>query len=88
MNREQELRDMIRRIDYKGYPNYKQLKGSYQFSTYELRIHHVQGDPFAAPSSVSVKVAGTKAGFPPICTIRRKRGLHCKMSCCELSREF
>ena len=64
MNREQELRDMIRRIDHKGYPNYKQLKGGYQFPTYELRIHHVQGDPFHAPSSVSVKVAGAKAGFP------------------------
>lgn len=64
MSREQELRDMIRRIDHKGYPNYKQLRGVYQFSTYELRIHHVQGDPFAAPSNVSVKVEGIRAAFP------------------------
>ena len=64
MNREQDLRDTLRRIDHKGYPNYKQLKGSYQFPVFLLQIDHVQGDPFAAPSKVSVKVEGTKAAFP------------------------
>lgn len=64
MYREQDLRETLCRIDHKGYPNYKQLKGSYQFSIFVLQIDHVQGDPFAAPSKVSVKVEGAKAAFP------------------------
>lgn len=63
MRREQDLREALRRIDHKGYPNYKQLKGSYQFPNFLLQIDHVQGDPFAAPSKVSVKVEGVKAAF-------------------------
>lgn len=64
MKREQDLREALRGMDHKGYPNYKQLKGSYQFPAFLLQIDHVQGDPFAAPSKVSVKVEGVKAAFP------------------------
>ena len=63
MSRDQELKEMLRRIDHKGYPNYKQLRGSYTFPMYQLVIDHVQGDPFAAPSKVSVKVEGGRGGF-------------------------
>ena len=34
------------------------------FNTYILSIDHVQGDPFASPSKVSVQVRHAKAGFP------------------------
>ena len=34
------------------------------FEGYVLSIDHVQGDPFAAPSKVSVHVPGKLAGFP------------------------
>ena len=64
MYQERELRENLRRMDHKGYPNYKQLRGNYQFPTYVLQIDHVQGDPFAAPSKVSVLVSGGKAAFP------------------------
>ena len=37
----------------------------YQFPGYVLSIDHVQGDPFAAPSKVSVHVKGAQAGFLP-----------------------
>lgn len=63
MKTNQELRNMLRQIDHKGYPAYKQLKGEYRFPEYILGIDHVQGDPFAAPSKVSVHVAGAQAGF-------------------------
>lgn len=58
------LRSLLQSIDHKSYPAYKSLRGSYQFGQYQLNIDHVQGDPFAAPSRVSVKVAGRQAGFP------------------------
>ena len=58
-----DLREILRRIDHKGYPAYKETKGKYDFTNYVLSIDHVQGDPFASPSKLSVWVKGTKAGF-------------------------
>lgn len=59
-----DLRELLNRIDHKGYPAYKDTRGSWQFDGYVLSIDHVQGDPFAAPSKVSVHVPGKLAGFP------------------------
>ena len=58
-----ELRELFKKIDRKGYPAYKETRGQYQFPGYVLSIDHVQGDPFAAPSKVSVQVKGAQAGF-------------------------
>lgn len=58
------LREQLQAIDRKSYPAYKGLKGSYQFGGYRFIIEHVQGDPFASPSRVSVEVSGKQAGFP------------------------
>ena len=55
-----ELKTLLNRIDHRGYPAYKDTKGAYQFPS----IDHVQGDPFASPSKVSVRVGGRTAGFP------------------------
>ena len=60
----QRLRSALLSMDHKSYPAYKGLRGSYQFSRYQLNIDHVQGDPFAAPSRVSVEISGKQAGFP------------------------
>lgn len=59
-----DLRSLLNRIDHRGYPAYKDTKGMYQFPGYVLSIDHVQGDPFASPSKVSVRVSGKVAGFP------------------------
>ena len=59
-----DLRNLLARIDRRSYPAYKDTKGSYQFPGYVLSIDHVQGDPFAAPSKVSIQIRGTDAGFP------------------------
>lgn len=40
------------------------MRGAYDFNTYILSIDHVQGDPFASPSKVSIQVRHAKAGFP------------------------
>lgn len=63
MKTSEELRNLLNRIDHKGYPAYKDTKGQYQFGTYVLSIDHVQGDPFASPSKVSVHIDGKQAGF-------------------------
>lgn len=59
-----DLKNLLNRIDHKGYPAYKDTKGVYQFPGYVLSIDHVQGDPFASPSKVSVHVKGGIAAFP------------------------
>ena len=64
MQSDRELREQLRNIDHKSYPQYKSLKGSYRFAQYILHIDHVQGDPFAAPSDVRVTIDAAKAGFP------------------------
>ena len=60
----QQLIKTLREIDNKSYPAYKQLKGSYDMTDFTLIIGHVQGDPFASPSMVSVEVPAAKAAFP------------------------
>lgn len=65
MNTSEELRQLLQNIDRKSYPAYKGMKGSYRFGKYLLCIEHVQGDPFAAPSKLSIQVKGSVAGFPP-----------------------
>lgn len=59
-----DLRNKLKSIDHRGYPAYKELRGQYDFRDYVLSIDHVQGDPFAAPSRLSVRVRKDKAGFP------------------------
>ena len=64
MKSSSDLRSMLKNIDRKGYPAYKGTYGIYDFGNYYLSIDHVQGDPFASPSKLSIEVKGKKAGFP------------------------
>ena len=62
-----ELHASLNAIDHRGYPAYKDLKGEYAFPGYFLGIDHVQGDPFASPSRLSIRVSLKQAGFPSDC---------------------
>lgn len=64
MQSQAELKNLLQRIDHRGYPAYKDTRGRYDFGKYVLSIDHVQGDPFASPSKVSVHVKGSVAKFP------------------------
>lgn len=64
MKSSQDLRKLLESIDHRGYPAYKDTRGVYDFRDYQLSIDHVQGDPFASPSKVSVTVSRRAAGFP------------------------
>ena len=59
-----DLKTLLNRIDRKSYPAYKDAKGVYRFPGYQLSIDHVQGDPFASPSKLSIHIEGKAAGFP------------------------
>jgi predicted ABC-class ATPase len=60
----QTLKKLLNQIDGKGYKAYKQIKGTYQFQQYALRFDHIQGDPFAAPSRISLIVPMGVGAFP------------------------
>ena len=65
MNAKEDLRSILARIDGRGYKAYKDIKGGYRFEAFDLFVDHVQGDPFAAPSRVRVRVPLDRTGFPP-----------------------
>ena len=60
-----ELRKILARIDGRGYKAYKDLQGAYAYPGFTLFIDHVQGDPFASPSKIRVRVPDTVAQLPP-----------------------
>ncbi len=61
----ERLKQILSKINGKGYKAYKELQGkSFKFPDFELWFYHVQGDPFAAPSQLAVRVPQQWAGFP------------------------
>lgn len=60
-----ELERLTRRLDGRQYPAYRDLKGGWTLAglaplngeTLRLQVDHVQGDPYAAPSRVRLRVA-------------------------------
>ena len=64
MKSSEDLRRLLESIDRRSYPAYKSAQGSYDFSDYTLSIDHVQGDPFASPSKLSILVPHARAGYP------------------------
>ncbi|MBD5551142.1 MAG: ABC-ATPase domain-containing protein [Lachnospiraceae bacterium] len=73
MKRAADLRNLLMKIDHRGYPAYKDTKDKYQFDQYILSIDHVQGDPFASPSKISILVPGRTAGFGQECYETKER---------------
>jgi len=64
MKTDRELQSELQRIDGRGYKAYKDIRGGYDFTDFTLFVDHVQGDPFATPSRLRVRVAQPRAGFP------------------------
>ena len=58
------LEQTLRRIDGRGYKAYRDIQNDYHFNTFSLHIDHVQGDPFATPSKVRVRVPQPIALIP------------------------
>ncbi|MGK7938974.1 MAG: ABC-ATPase domain-containing protein [Crocosphaera sp.] len=58
------LSNKLRELDGRGYKAYKDIKGKYEFPKFTLIMEHIQGDPFASPSKVIIKIAHNIANFP------------------------
>ena len=59
-----KLRNKLLKLDGQSYKAYKAIAGGYIFPAFRLNIDHVQGDPFATPSRISVFVDTPRAAFP------------------------
>ncbi len=78
-----DLKQLLFSINHKSYPAYKSTRGAYQFPRYTLSIDHVQGDPFAAPSRVSVHVSGKNRRVSRHhSTTRTKSAPPSRITCC------
>ena len=64
MQNSEVLRQQLHSIHRKSYPAYKGLKGAYRFENFILSIDHVQGDPFASPSHISIQISHIDSVFP------------------------
>ena len=60
----EQLQRKLTTLKNKSYKAYKDLKGEYDFGLFRLSIDHVQGDPFAQPSRISLQLSRTESGLP------------------------
>ncbi len=60
----EQLQRKLATLKNKSYKAYKDLKGAYDFGSFRLSIDHVQGDPFAQPSRISLLLSHTESGLP------------------------
>lgn len=67
------LRQKLHKIDGRGYKAYKEIRGSYRFDQFTLFIDYVQGDPFASPSRLRVRVPQSTARYPAQTFANRSR---------------
>jgi predicted ABC-class ATPase len=82
MKTAEQLQATLHRLDGKSYKAYKELRGQYAFEDFDLSIDHVQGDPFAAPSRVRVRIRNT---FPDWAQVNKSR----RVALCDyLNRQF
>ena len=77
-----DLRNILRRIDGRGYPAYRELRGTWNLPAYTLEVRRVQGDPFAAPTRVAVVLDPARAGHDAatLSTPSRRTGLSCLLA--------
>ena len=50
------MKSQILSLNKKPYPAYKSLKKKFDFDQFQLKVVYVQGDPFAAPSKITLTV--------------------------------
>ena len=59
-----DLQRLLDRIDGRSYPAYRDLKGTWRLGDVEVVVDHVQGDPFASPSRIRVRIdSGVASGL-------------------------
>ena len=51
-----DLSRILHRIDGRGYKAYRDIRGSFDLGELTLILDHVQGDPYATPSKLRVRI--------------------------------
>ncbi|MEE8423624.1 MAG: ABC-ATPase domain-containing protein [Thermodesulfobacteriota bacterium] len=75
----EQLREILKRIDGKGYKAYKELQGrQFKYPFFTIDADHVQGDPFAPPSRFRIRISQETAGFPANTFSNRSREIALK----------
>ncbi|RIV20181.1 ATPase [Alicyclobacillaceae bacterium I2511] len=64
MEDRESLRRRLWAMEGRAYPAYKEIVGRYDFGLFTLKIYHVQGDPFAAPSRMGLVFVPQKLNLP------------------------
>ncbi|MEM9160179.1 MAG: ABC-ATPase domain-containing protein, partial [Verrucomicrobiota bacterium] len=68
-----DLQNQLHRLDGKPYPAYKDLRGRYDCGRFMLSLDRVQGDPFAAPSRLSISIDHQDSQLPSSLFSNRSR---------------
>ncbi|MFZ0368174.1 MAG: ABC-ATPase domain-containing protein, partial [Halobacillus sp.] len=55
-----QLQQKLKQIDGKSYKGYKDIQGKHAFQNYDVFMDYVQGDPFAAPSKIRIRIPNEK----------------------------
>lgn len=60
----EDLEQLLRSIDGRGYGGYRRLSGGFRIGPCQLWIDHVQADPYAPPSQLRVGLDAERSGLP------------------------
>lgn len=60
----EDLAVLLHGLDMQGYGAYKRARGAWEGSDFTLHIDHVQGDPYATPSKVRLRLPPEVHGIP------------------------
>ena len=60
----EDLRRTLNRIDGRGYKAYREIRDCFDFGSMALHVDHVQGDPFAAPTKLRLRVDRDATDLP------------------------
>lgn len=63
---QRDFEKKIYQIDGKSYKAYKYMAGVYQFGLFKVYCDYIQGDPFASPSRIRVRLPQQIAKFPSV----------------------
>ncbi len=59
-----KLAQHLKRLDKKAYGYYNKIRGEHDYADFKMSVDHVQGDPYARPSLVSVAIPFKNTRFP------------------------
>ncbi len=61
----EQLARALAQLDGRGYPGYRQIQGAWGDDALTLAVDHVQGDPFATPSRLRIRLSPAIHQLPP-----------------------